>query len=91
VSDHQQYIAITRRKLEEAALNFARVKTIGAYVDGNGHLCRFCSGDREMYERQFRMTLECEAVNLLAEMTMAPLPEREVSHTAEKGCGDACG
>jgi hypothetical protein len=79
MSDHERHIEAARQKLEEAALQFARVKTLDIYLDTNGGIVSYCLTDREMYLKHHASVLQQAAVRLLTEMTLAPLPPRRTT------------
>lgn len=79
MTQHEKYIEGTRQRLEEAALNYARMKTMGLHLE-NGCLCVVSGSDRQNYVDMFLRNLLVEAEHLLAELTMTPLPSRKTDN-----------
>ena len=72
-----------RRKLEEAALQYARMSKLGEYLSTeNGHTFRnrVCATDIPHYIGEFERQLKQAAIDLLSELSAQPLPEREASN-----------
>ncbi len=70
-----------RDQLEEAALQYARLKTLGYYcekrVDGGTDVVRPCHSDIADLTNMFYKKIGLRAEDLLREMTRGDLPKRE--------------
>lgn len=75
-SKHLKYLEGARQRLEESALQYARMKTMGMYLESGRHVI-VSANDRQMYEDNFASELHRLAVQLLAELASAPLPARK--------------
>ncbi len=69
-----------RDKLEEAALQFARIQAYDRYIetyrDGK-RMALICASEKDSYLRLFRGNMEDAATNLLVSITDDALPERK--------------
>jgi hypothetical protein len=78
MTDNEKHIESARRQLEEAALNYARMKASCHYLEGN-IICRVNPSDQQMYIDTFVRNMQSAARELLDELMAMPLPARKVS------------
>lgn len=74
-----KYLEGARQKLEEAALNYARMKASGHYLErrsGESFIVRVCGSDRDSYLDMFTKNTLMASCDLLDEMMAADLPKR---------------
>jgi len=76
MSQQEKYIEGARRKLEEVALNYARMKALGEYFE-DGIRRKISFDDWKDYTEMFKNNLARAAEDLFAEISLTPLPERK--------------
>lgn len=64
-----------RNKIEENALNAARVAALGHYIE-HGEIKYVDFHDRKVYEDHFMNAVKLHAADLIAKLAAAPLPIR---------------
>jgi hypothetical protein len=72
-----KYLEGCRRRLEDAALNYARAEALGSYIDKDGNRVSFCGSDRTIYLENFTRQMQQAARDILMEMTASPLMPME--------------
>lgn len=75
-TQQQRFFEGTRIRLEESALKYARMKQFGMYLDDSGNVCRVCFTDQQDQAKYLLESLGRDAVRLLEEISMMPLPPR---------------
>lgn len=73
---HKDLVERARKRLEDAALNYARMKSTGTYVEND--TIRFaCGSDVSSMTEMFLSNLQLAATRLLEILQAAPLPKRK--------------
>lgn len=75
-TQQQKFVEGARVRLEDAAMKYARMKTLGRYFDGNDGDVQLCAADRPDHEKYMLLALQQAAVDLFAEIAATPLPPR---------------
>lgn len=78
----KRHLTMTANALVEAAVQAARVRTMGIYIDENDHFVRVSGQNRLATEEVFNSKIRREADLLLAMMTRE-VPEIEFSNNDE--------
>jgi hypothetical protein len=77
VTTKPDYLEVKRQRLEKAALEYARMKVLGRYLDARGCDVSVSDTNRDDYTRAFGNALMITAVDLFAEIAATPLPPRK--------------
>lgn len=77
MTQREKFLEGARRRLEDAALIYARMKALGEYIDEQGFRVRLGHSDISDYTEMFKGNLVRAAEDLFAEISMTPLPERK--------------
>lgn len=79
MTQQEKYLEGSRRKLEEKALAYARMKFLGEYISNEGNRCKICMSDHEHQISFYKDLLAYAAEDLFTEISMIPLPERKTN------------
>jgi len=80
MTKQEKYLEGAHRKLEEAALNYARVQANACYVNSLGELVMLSHDEKETHSLYWSQAMMAAAKMLLIEVSMTPLPPRSSSH-----------
>ena len=82
MTHQERLINGARYKLETAALKYARMVGYGKAISPDGHMISFTGERQKEYISLYNQEM-CEAAcNLLVELSLLPLPERESNEQA---------
>jgi len=80
MTEHEQSLAYTQRKLINAALQYARVSSLGRYLHEDETWVIMGGNDAKDYADHFTREMQRVARRLLAERSTATLPDASHGH-----------